>query len=133
MTKKQKYYAQTTRVPVSQTKSEIEKLVLEHGAISFAFMMHQGVISVAFSLNDRNILFKLPIPDDPQEERARWRCLLMTIKSKFESAKAGIETFEEAFLPQTVMPTGETVAEATLPVIESHYRGGTSVPLLPSA
>lgn len=124
-------YAKTTEVPVGQSKSDIEKLVKKYGSISFGIMESQGCVKIAFRIQERNILFQADIPDDPQEERSMWRAILLTIKGKLESAERGIETFEDAFLANIVMPDGQTVSETIRPSIESAYQG-RNVPLLPS-
>ncbi len=124
-------YAEKTRVPVSQSKADIEKLVMKYGAGGFGIMSFGGSAQVAFQMQDRNILFRVELPEDAQEERARWRALLLVIKAKLESAATGIETFEDAFLSNIVMPGGQTVGDMTRPAIESHYRGDTHIPLIP--
>lgn len=48
------------------------------------------------------------------ENRRRWRCLLLAIKSKLESVASGIETIEQAFLAQIVTSDGRTVHERVL-------------------
>ena len=106
--------------------------MLKHGAEGFGIMEDAQLVQIAFRMNGRNILFRVPLPDTAQKQRARWRCLLLSIKSKLESTVAGIETFEEAFLAQTVMPSGQTVGETALPAIAQHYDGATDVPLLPN-
>ena len=125
-------YAERTKVSAQQSKGDIEKLVKKYGADAFAIMERAGKVQVAFSLMNRNILFRMELPDDPQSERSMWRALLLTIKGKLESAERGIETFEDAFLANIVMPQGQTVSEITRPAIEKHYSGNTDVPLLPS-
>jgi hypothetical protein len=42
---------------------------------------------------------------------------------------AGITTFEEEFLPHTVLPSGRTVAEDVLPAIAHAYESGAVEPL----
>lgn len=126
-------YAERTKVPVTQSKAEIEKLVKKYGADAFAIMERQGKVQIAFSLMDRNILFRMELPEGDQAQRSIWRALMLTIKGKIESAERGIETFEEAFLANIVMPDGRTVSETTRPAIENHYAGRTDVPLLPSS
>ena len=125
-------YAERTKVPTYQSKAEIERLVKGYGADAFGVMERHGAAQVAFTMEGRNILFRIPIPDDQQAERSIWRALLLTIKGKLESAERGIETFEEAFLANIVMPDGRTVADHTRPTIENHYKGRQDVPLLPS-
>lgn len=124
-------YAEKTKVPVGQSKADIEKLVKKYGAEAFGIMEMAGIANIAFAMSGRNILFRMPLPEDAQVERSMWRAMLLTIKGKLESAERGIETFEEAFLSNIVMTDGKTVAQHTIPAIESHYEGDASVPLLP--
>lgn len=127
-------FAEKTNVPVSRTRDQIERMVRKYGAASFTGfgVMQQGLlVQLAFSMAGRSILFKMTLPDSPQKERSIWRALLLTIKGKLESAERGIETFDEAFLANTVLPGGRTVSEEVLPAIEAQYQGGAPVPLLP--
>ena len=125
-------YAVKTKVPVYQTKMEIEKMVKKAGAEGFGLMELKGRVQIAFQMNRRNIMFRVMVPEnDPQGERSMWRALSLTIKGKLESWERGIETFEEAFLANIVMPDGRTVADHAAPAIESGYSSGKSVPLLP--
>lgn len=136
-------YAENTKVPVEKTKAEIERMVTMAGAASFASFSEPGQARIAFELNGRRILFVLPLPD-PQDVtfwrlsrgrrtktgafaqweqacRARWRALLLTIKAKLESAEAGIETFDEAFLAHIMTPDGRRFSEHAVPAISSAY------------
>ncbi|EFL88258.1 hypothetical protein [Ahrensia sp. R2A130] len=124
-------YADTTKVPVAQTKTDIEKIVNKYGATSFGVLTSANSAQVAFEMGGRNILFRVDVPEKVQAERSRWRALLLVIKAKLESVEAGIETFENAFLANVMMPDGRTVGEHTGPMIEQHYSGDASVPLLP--
>jgi len=123
-------YAETTRVPINKTKADIETLVERRGATAFGIMQRADAVQVAFVLEERNILFRLTLPDGDQKRRSRWRALFLVIKAKLESIEAGIETVEEAFLGQVVMPDGRTVYETASPMIAKNYEGG-GVPLLP--
>ena len=124
-------YAERTQVPVSKSKTDIEKLVHKYGADGFGIMSMGSAAQIAFRLKGRNILFRMSIPEGEPKARARWRALLLTIKGKLESAECGIESFEDAFLANIVMPGGQTVGEMTRPAIEGHYSGKSNVPLLP--
>lgn len=123
-------YAGRTEVPVSKSKMDIEKLVTRYGADGFGIMTMNGGAQVAFRMNGRNILFKMQVPEGAQKERSIWRALLLTIKGKLESAERGIESFEDAFLANVVMPNGQTVSDMARPAIESQYNGGADIPLL---
>ena len=129
-------YAKRTEVPVGQTRTEIDKLLQTHKATSVAFMFSVTRAIVLFELGGRRIKFDLPLPsvDEKgfeQRTRSRWRALLLCIKAKLESVESKIETFDEAFLAQTVMPDGQTVYEHTLPTIKQVYSTGQMRPLLP--
>lgn len=96
--------------------------------------------TVMFRHKDRVIRFVLPLPDPADDRftkrpkrhtwsvsvshppakaaamyeqavRTVWRRLLLCIKAKLESVATGIETFEEAFLAQTVLPDNTTVGQ----------------------
>ena len=123
-------YAKSTKVSVPQSKAEIERLVKnKYGATAFGVMENAGDASIAFRMNDRNILFRMALPEDQQEERSLWRAMLLTIKGKLESAERGIENFEDAFLANIVMPDGRTVSQTVVPEIAKNYEGH-SAPLL---
>jgi len=123
-------YAEKTKVPVSRSKAEIEALVKKYGAEAFGAMEMQGRIQIVFQMAGRNLLFRVDLPEGDQAQRSLFRALLLTIKGKLESAERGIETFEEAFLANIVLPNGQTVADDTIPKIEAAYQGH-DVPLLP--
>lgn len=53
--------------------------------------------------------------------RARWRGLLLAIKAKLEAVETGLSTFEQEFLPHTVLPNGQTVGDWLLPQLEEGY------------
>lgn len=152
-------YAAETSVPVERSQREIEVLVTKHGATSFYRGQEVGRAIVGFQLKDRRIQFEvaLPRPDEyeytvrngrkakrtpeqvrvavDQAERARWRALALTIKAKLVSIETGVESFEEAFLAQIIVP-GEgramRFAQLALPAIAKAYDTGALPPLLPS-
>jgi hypothetical protein len=130
-------YAATTKVPVDQSKAEIERTVIRYGAKSFASFVESGRAIIVFECADRRIRFDLPLPEgdsekDKQKARSRWRALLLCIKAKLESVESKIETFEEAFLAHVVMPDGLTVGQHARPTIAQAYKEGAMVPLLPA-
>lgn len=120
-------YAAETGVPVDRSQREIEQLVRRAGARTFYRGEDLEKAFVAFDLNDRRILFELPLPQSaeysfgerrgrkvkltPQQSeqlqgqatRAKWRALALTIKAKLVSVESRIETVEEAFLAQVVI------------------------------
>jgi len=46
-----------------------------------------------------------------QECRRRWRCLVVMLKAKFAAVESGIATFQDEFLANLVLPSGETVGD----------------------
>jgi hypothetical protein len=125
-------YAKKTRVPVSKTEAEIKRLVMAAGAQSYVVMTSKRLAQVGFEMKGRKILFRLPFPErvSEQEERARWRGLLLCIKAKIDAVARKIESFDEAFMAHVMMPDGQTFAEHVGPRIEAAYKG-ENVPLLP--
>lgn len=121
-------YAVDTKVSVEKTKAVIDALVMKRGADNFASFSSRDAAQIAFQLDSQQILFKLPLParDDQafthskrgartadaahtaweQACRSNWRALFLAIRAKFESIDAGIETYEEAFLPHIMTPDG---------------------------
>lgn len=59
-----------------------------------------------------------------QAHRQKARALLLVIKAKLESVESGVETFEQAFLPNVVMADGATVYERIAAPIADEYRTG---------
>lgn len=117
--KKPQRYAEKTQVPVANSQNEIRKMLEKYGVVS-GFMVGEanGVAKLAFEMNQTRILFSMGIPraklgDEKaaQETRRMWRAMVLCIKAKLESVSSGIETFEDAFLAQTVLASGETFGE----------------------
>lgn len=133
-------FAEHTKVPIDQSRNEIERTLTRYGADKFAYVSSVDRAVLMFEAHRRRIRFDMPLPtakvikDDKklqQERRRLWRALLLCIKSKLESVESGIETFEDAFLAHIVLPTGQTVGEYSMPKIAQAYDAGTMVPLLP--
>lgn len=145
-------YASGTQVPVDRSRFQLEVILKKYGANKFAYMSDPDGAVVGFQAHDRSIKFVLPTPppDDVQfthnksghelsekqaqdrwekEVRRRWRALLLVVKAKLEAVSSGISEFEVEFLPYTVLPGGQTVAEMTLPKIAKAYSTGKA-PLL---
>jgi len=129
-------YAAQTRVATDQSRTEIERTLSRYGATSFAYATTQGRAIIAFEANKRHIKITVPIPPgendkEKQHARQKWRALLLVIKAKLESVESGIETLEEAFYANIVLPDGLTVYEKTRENVALAYSGGKVQPLLP--
>ena len=143
-------YAQKTAVAVEKSRAEIERLLARHRCSKFlAGIDHEAHrATVQFQAHNRIVKFELALPDprDPkfkaikgsylqrtaagvakvieQEERTRWRALLLVIKAKLEAVESNIATFEDEFLAHTVLPNQRTVAEHIGPMIAEVYATG---------
>lgn len=107
-------YAGRTDVPIERSQQDIERLLKQQGAGRFFRGEDEGRVVIACDLKDRKLMFELPLPDPAttrSEEkrerimRAKWRALLLCIKAKFVSIESGVESFEDAFLAQLIVPT----------------------------
>ena len=133
-------YADTTKVPIGRTRDAIEALVLKHGGTTFGVLSGEAQAQIVFEAHGRRLLFRLPLTHDParrmtalqveQFRRSRWRGLYLTIKAKFESFESGIETFEDAFLANVVLPGGSTVGDQVPGEIERMLSQNKLLPLL---
>lgn len=128
-------YAQGTKVPVIQSRGEIERMLSRHKCSQYGTAVDYValVARVQFRAHDRIVRFVLKLPDPKkygagerfaQEERRAWRALLLVIKAKLEAVENSIATFEEEFLAHIVMPNDQTVAELITPMIGEAYQRG---------
>ena len=111
-------YAKNTKVPVDRSKAEIENVLIRYGADEFFYGRSAKGDGIGFKYNGRVIKIGVPKPNErdypteqklAQERRRRWRVLLIALKAKLELIDAQLTTFEDEFLAQTCLPTGETV------------------------
>ncbi len=137
-------FAEGTSVSVMKTKVEIDTLLRKQGALRTGVAEEPGRAVVFFDLKDRRVQMSLRLPSTAeivarsrrrltslqlaqraeQEQRERWRALLLAIKAKFVAVESGVETFEEAFLAHVVMPGGRTLGQMALPQVAEAYKGG---------
>lgn len=148
-------YAEKTSVSAEQSRAEVERTLQRYGADSFISGWEGNIAAVVFQMKGRRIKFAIRMPgrDDKefsktptgrarkgnqafeawqQEIRRRWRSLALAIKAKLEAVESGIASFEEEFLPYTVLPNGQTVGEFMLPQVDQAYKSGEMPPLLPA-
>lgn len=129
-------YAADTKVPISQTRGEIEKLLKVHGADQFLIGSADGQALLGFRMKGLQIKIVVTMPKGntsqaEKEERRRWRALLLIIKAKLEAVASGIAVLEDEFLAHTVMADGQTVGQWAKPQIAAMYKDGKMPPLLP--
>jgi hypothetical protein len=131
-------FAAETVVPADRTRQEIEKTLARYGADHFGYGTGPDRAVVMFQAHGRQIRFVLPLAWPPASNekqqaqfiRTRWRCLLLSIKAKLEAVESGLSQFETEFLPYTVLPNGQTVADHALPFVREAYESKTIPPLL---
>lgn len=111
-------YAEGTTVATGKTREEIERLVRKYGAEAFEGGWEKGAATVSFTMRGRHVRFRLDLSAEGRtqaqrenEERRRWRCLLLAIKAKLEVVETGIASFDEEFLAHVVMPDDLTIWE----------------------
>jgi hypothetical protein len=132
-------YAERTEVSAEKSRGEIERILSRYGAAAFGYGWNdQGQAVVTFVAHGRRIQFTVSLPrrtdyrhtparryvrSDSEIEKAweqatrqRWRALTLMVKAKLEAVAAGIATFEEEFLPYTLVPgpDGTPITVATL-------------------
>jgi hypothetical protein len=147
-------YAENTSVPVERSRAEIEKLLSRHKCTKFmAGVDHDAHrATVQFQAHNRIVKFEIDLPNPAdskyrriknsylqrtasgvakvveQEERTRWRSLLLVIKAKLEAVESNIATFEDEFLAHTLLPNQQTVAEYIGPQVAQMYETGRMPP-----
>ena len=145
-------YAENTTVSAEKSRAEIEATLNRYGASSFAYMTDANRSAVGFQCKGRSIRIVIEKADGSklkrtsgqsnryptdiqraawveQENRRRWRSLLLVIKAKLEAVQTGIATFENEFLSYTVMPDGQTFGEWAAPQFKEMTATGR-MPLL---
>jgi undecaprenyl pyrophosphate phosphatase UppP len=129
MTKK---YAERTKVPISTSKSELEKICNQHGATNFSIMQGDTITAIIFKYLGR--LYRIDINfkgDDEKEQQRKWRVIVITLKVMFESITNNVIEGQLLFQPWTVLP-GNTVLHSRIsPQIEQAYLTGKMPTLLP--
>jgi len=151
-------YAENTSVSVAKSKAEIEDILGRYHADRILQASEDGRAVVGFELAQRRMQFTLRLPlrgdfairedhwghkykrtPEKQQEmweqacRSQWRALFLTIKAKLVSVESGVETIEEAFLAQTIVPGVKgTFADWAIPAIVKAYEGGNLPPMLPA-
>jgi hypothetical protein len=132
-------YASRTEVPVERSKAAIEQMLIAQGATKYATGWDSGHDTIQFELFQRTIRFVLPRPQPAdqrdtsgmrltgarlsaalaQADRQRWRALYLVIRAKIEAVDAGIAVFEQEFLAFVVLPSGLTVGDSLVPLLQA--------------
>jgi hypothetical protein len=123
-------YAARTRVAPEKSRLEIEALVKRYGATGFGSSWQGEDVRLEFLCRARHIRFVMKEPQGEQAKRQKWRSLLLLVKAKLEAVDAKIESFDEAFLADIVMPDGKTVWERVREPIALEYQSGKPASLM---
>ena len=117
-------YADRTRVEVESSRAEIERDLKKYGADAFGFTIDKTNATIAFRIRETYYRLSMIVPEGSQAARSRWRALALVIKAKLVAVQAGVETLEDAFLANMVMPDSQTVGEWIKPqMLEAHRIG----------
>lgn len=149
-------FAAQTSVSTEKTRAEIESTLAKYGADAFAYATGPARAQIEFIARGRRVRFVLPLPDRndkkyswtpggrklrdmdarlaawEQDCRQKWRALLLAIKAKLEAVECGIAEFEDEFLANIVLPSGETAGHWLRPQIARAYETN-EMPLLLTA
>lgn len=145
-------FANKTTVKPEKSRGEIEAILKRYGASEFMYGWKENAGQIGFKFQTRKVRFVIPMPDRNNEavlcdarghtrsesaqqsvynqfERQRWRALLLVVKAKLEAVETGITTFEQEFFAHFVLPSGKTVFQEAMPMVEQVCRG-KDIPLL---
>lgn len=119
----QRRYAEDTEVPVTRSQGEVRDLLRKAGAGRLAIMDEvDGSAVIMFEHGNRG--YKLAIAADAkaknpaQDERRRWRVLVLLVKAKVNSVLEGVTTIEREFFADTILPNGKLLLEEARPAID---------------
>ncbi len=137
-------YAANTKVPVSQSRIELERILNRYDIEELFFATSARGDGLSFKYKARTEKFGIPMPDKKKfrptqtgeeewkrEIRRLYRVLVIALKAKLELVDAGLTTFEDEFLAQTCLAGGRTVSEALQPQIEAMLETDDMPKLLP--
>lgn len=121
-------YAQGTTVSVDRSRAEIERALVRYGASGFGYGWERRpsgeFAAISFGFQERRIRLDIPMPEDPREQRQRWRAVLLVIKAKLEAVESGIGTLDGEFLANVVTDDGMTIGDKLLPRLSEATRSG---------
>lgn len=139
-------YAEGTKVPIENSKAEIEKTLRRYGIEQMAMPMDfkTGAGEVMFSKAGRWYKFQVKPPSREQfartartrrnaaqvdvcmenELKRRWRVLALQIKAKCEAVSSELTDFESEFFSSTLLPNKQTALEHFKPAVDEAYKSG---------
>jgi hypothetical protein len=133
-------FAEHTKVPVEQTRGEIQATLKRFGADQFSFAQdeQQGLACIMFRSHKRLVRFTIKTASDferrgqgpsklaalDRNDRQKWRALLLSIKAKLSAIESGIAEFEDEFLANVVVPGDTTAGQWLRPQLAVAYETG---------
>ena len=142
-------FAEDTTVSVEKTKAEIETTLRKYGADQYVPGSDWAAGKYFIQFRYRGYFIRFTIEIAPatsskfhrtptgrprtqsqrleahaQHERSMWRKLLLVLKARLEAVDAGVESFEEAFLPHILAPDNATVGDHIIPKLKEIYATG---------
>jgi hypothetical protein len=150
-----KRFASQTSVSVDKSIAEIRSILSRYGADQFIHGedSSRGQAIIGFRVGGKSIKLYLPLPHKKQfmvspagrqrrdmgavekawEQACRqsWRALALIIKAKLEAVAAGITTYEQEFLPNLLLPGGDTIYERMAKGLPDAIAGGKLPILIP--
>lgn len=151
-------YASGTEVPVSRSIDELDRTVTRFGATGFAYARDDAhdppTARVMFRIADRMVRFDVPTPQVREflytptnqrrtqaqaerfaaaEERRRWRQLLLLVKALLVAVQEDVVSLADAFLPYTLLPSGQTFAQWAGPQLDTIAATAQMPAILPGA
>ena len=106
-------YANKTKVPVDRSIAEVRRILLSHGVgEKDVIIVHAGDGDmIEFIYQGFRIRYFVACTEDPQEQRRRWRAIVLIVKAKFELMGVGFAPVEQVFLPEIVAHNGKLLGE----------------------
>jgi len=113
-------YAKNTTVPVTRSKAQIQKLLVDYGIVEYFMGSSPRGDGVGFKYEGKVYKHNVPAPKSEdyrlqsqydQAIRQRWRVFYMSLKMKLEEVQDGGVSFEDQFLSMMTLPDGSTVAD----------------------
>lgn len=113
-------YAKYTKVSITKTKMDIQRLLKSWGIDEFFFGTSPRGDGIGFRYEGKIYKRNVTLPEKAwdtsntryeQLKRQRWRILYMSLKMKLEEIDDGGISFEDQFLAMMCLPDGSSVAD----------------------
>ena len=109
-------------MPVTRSRDEIERTLKRYGCDQQLWMRDDTVPNMTLGFVRKGLTYKLTVPLPKQgykftiaeadaETMRRFRVLLIWLKATCEMVDTGLLKFEEAFMPHTLTPGGQTAGQ----------------------